>query len=1028
MKRKFLVLIPIFLFIGFAAGFSARAAITCPTASPQGVGCASEPSQLYYCASSCRSMEATYCPTNELTPVSPCSALDSCGVCSSCIANHLLCTASAYPTRSCVYNDPANHCATLVNSNCNAGQCATCVSGYTRCATNNTCVLTKTCESWETYNACTDSCEGSAPTLKLDYDSGSLTAGATVKQSLLSPPTFIINPSKNIGIGTTIPGAKLEVVPSSGYAILAGTSSDMTYKIGNVASPTFDTDAATKAYVDSALGGGSGLNVGYWGLDGSNLFASSTSWNVGIGITNPGSNKLKVVGNSAFNGIVSIDRGLDSNVTNLSISAGTAHTNVFQYSTDFPNSNVILDARNNWNLTFQTNDNEKMRIASGGNVGIGTTAPLGKLHINGGTGSLSTGLVFGDGDSGIFQMGDNQIDFSVGGTRVLRFDSAGFDFANNNWAKMMREVPSATNPVFVPGGINDADTGLGWASANVLSLIAGGLNGLNVNGSGNVGIGTTTPTAGLEVTKAVSSYTIKAGSQRIGDVASPVLDADAATKGYVDSTLAGGSGLTVGYWGLNGSNLYASSTSWNVGIGTTAPAGKLDVNGTLITRGYLSLYSQEVGKTDWRITLNNVNSDLPRIYNYNETGASFESIQFGGFSEGNGLIVTGAGRVGIGTTNPNSLLEVFNNSSNYALTLSANDLTARPGIRQIALRPNAAGIAFNMFEGYIGDSITNITRSGVIGVLGTVALAPATSTVQYMYFGSETTAGYSDNTLRLYPNKKAYFDGNVGIGTTAPDQLLSLSAAFSSSPTGNIRFVKSGTNTTNGGSYIQFDSSTSATARGNYNARIEGLRSAAANGSSNLLFFTTYAASSTVAQERLRISDLGRVGIGTTAPMAQLEVSASSGYSILAGNQKIGNVSIPTAASDVATMGWVESVLAPVAFASYTTSTPVTYSGSQGGYTGGNALCNAVEAGSHVCTADEILYTINSGNSSSIPANSTLWISNGPPGYTANANDCQGWTSSASIDYGAVWVKLATGDGFGALNRCNLVYKFACCK
>jgi hypothetical protein len=339
------------------------------------------------------------------------------------------------------------------------------------------------------------------------------------------------------------------------------------------------------------------------------------------------------------------------------------------------------------------------------------------------------------------------------------------------------------------------------------------------------------------------------------------------------------------------------------------------------------------------------------------------------------------------------------------------------GARFLATKTTDMGDGFGSAMGYnIRDNAGVVNLIGYIGAVR----AGADNTGDLVFYTS-TTGSYGEK-LRITST------GNIGIGTTAPDQLLSLSAAFASSPTGNIRFVKSGTNTTNGGSYIQFDSSISATARGNYNARIEGLRSAAANGSSNLLFFTTYAASSTVAQERLRISDLGRVGIGTTAPMAQLEVSASSGYSILAGNQKIGNVSIPTAASDVATMGWVESVLAPVAFASYTTSTPVTYSGSQGGYTGGNALCNAVEAGSHVCTADEILYTINSGNSSSIPANSTLWISNGPPGYTANANDCQGWTSSASIDYGAVWVKLATGDGFGALNRCNLVYKFACCK
>ena len=98
------------------------------------------------------------------------------------------------------------------------------------------------------------------------------------------------------------------------------------------------------------------------------------------------------------------------------------------------------------------------------------------------------------------------------------------------------------------------------------------------------------------------------------------------------------------------------------------------------------------------------------------------------------------------------------------------------------------------------------------------------------------------------------------------------------------------------------------------------------------------------------------------------------------------------------------------------------------GYTGANAICDATYSGSHVCTSTEILDNINRDVPShlnlEVPA---VWINNGPPAYTANANDCRGWTKTDSSFYGTIWVR-QEGDGAGALSTCNLSYKFACCK
>jgi hypothetical protein len=112
------------------------------------------------------------------------------------------------------------------------------------------------------------------------------------------------------------------------------------------------------------------------------------------------------------------------------------------------------------------------------------------------------------------------------------------------------------------------------------------------------------------------------------------------------------------------------------------------------------------------------------------------------------------------------------------------------------------------------------------------------------------------------------------------------------------------------------------------------------------------------------------------------------------------------------------------------------------GYAMVNTLC-ANSAGdvanSHICTPDEMANSYNHGNAQSAihtylttftGASKMLWINNGPPGYTANANDCGGWKkidggSGENPNFGAVWNFQANA---GGLTPCKVGKKFACCK
>lgn len=284
-KNLFLLLLSSIILTGFVVGFSALAN-TCPTDNGAGVGCL-DPNNPYYCGGQCRGSQSQ-CPTWTPSPVCASgfsctnfATADACGYGATCSGGYTKC--GAWPNYTCIATiAPTSPCNAY--DTCN-NYCTGCISGYSLCSSSHVCIANITCQPGQTFNPCTGTCQGSVSVLKLGYDSVS---GTSVVQSA-SYPNLYIPSTGYVGVGLSNPSAKLEVAPTTGYGILAGN-----YKIGNVATPTADADAATKAYVDSAVTGGSGTEVGYWTQNGTAIFNSNTG-NVGIGITNPNS-KLHISG------------------------------------------------------------------------------------------------------------------------------------------------------------------------------------------------------------------------------------------------------------------------------------------------------------------------------------------------------------------------------------------------------------------------------------------------------------------------------------------------------------------------------------------------------------------------------------------------------------------------------------------------------------------------------------------------------------------------------------------------------------
>jgi hypothetical protein len=104
------------------------------------------------------------------------------------------------------------------------------------------------------------------------------------------------------------------------------------------------------------------------------------------------------------------------------------------------------------------------------------------------------------------------------------------------------------------------------------------------------------------------------------------------------------------------------------------------------------------------------------------------------------------------------------------------------------------------------------------------------------------------------------------------------------------------------------------------------------------------------------------------------------------------------------------------------------YDGNQTSYLIANDLCNAKVTGSHICSSAEIMNSIASNTGTITTYTGEAWIQDGPPGYTASANDCQGWSQKGGTHLGRYWSFNPATGGKGFLTTCNVTLPFACCK
>jgi hypothetical protein len=389
-----------------------------------------------------------------------------------------------------------------------------------------------------------------------------------------------LNVSGNVGIGTTSPDAALHVagaipIAPTGSGVLMGLQSN--YGIVHLNGSTggildfssSGVDRKGRILYDNA---GNYMQIQ---TNGSDKVRIDSSGNVGIGTTTP-SAKLEVAGSSKFLGTTHHSWFNNGSSEDTFIRGGKATSKV--YINDSHSADVVI-------------------ASGGGKVGIGTTAPEGKLHVWGG--NAGAVVAEGEADDLIVENG------SSGGVSILVPDSS-----NSN---IRFGSPSVNSGALLRWNYNDGlmTAGTNKAGAGYRIMTGSFVEALRVASTGNVGIGTTSPMGKLHVSAgSAGTYTPTATTQFIIEddqsTGITIANPDGSTGhlyfgspsrqiGALISHSFGSAKMTIGtgYTGhevsiLSGNSVEAIrvNSTGSVGIGTTTPAEKLDVVGNILATSF----------------------------------------------------------------------------------------------------------------------------------------------------------------------------------------------------------------------------------------------------------------------------------------------------------------------------------------------------------------------------------------------------------------------------------------------------------